>query len=75
MTKGIALGNHATIQDTKERINNQKKRLREIIRKNKLNINPSQFKFYYEKSTQDSNYPYFSYVNTPEEKYNWIFIT
>ena len=75
MTKGIALGNHRTMSETRERIESQKKRLKYIIRLNKLKISSSSFRFYWEKSTDpSSSYPYYSYVDTPNKEYNWIFI-
>lgn len=76
MTNGIALGNHKTISEVRDRIENQKKRLRGVIRSNKLNVAMSKFKFYWKKATDRSvKYPYFSYVDTPSKKYDWIFIT
>lgn len=73
MTNGIALGNHATLSEAKERISNQKKRLKYVIKLNKLKVKSEAFKFYMEKSTEDRSYPFFTYVDTPENKYDWIF--
>ncbi len=73
MTKGISLGNHETLQETKDRIKSQKSRLKRILKDNDLKVSPSKFKFHYDKEI-GKRYPYFSYVDTPGTEYNWIFI-
>ena len=75
-TKGIALGNHSSLFETKRTIKAHKERLKWILKKHGFKINPSKFKFHYAKSTnRQDKYPFFSYVDTPHRMYNWIFIT
>ena len=80
---GIALGDFKTRSEAKDKENSHKRRLKEVIKLNKLKVNPSRFKFDIEKqkgypwnhSDGKLQYPYNLSVETSNSEYNWIFET
>jgi hypothetical protein len=75
----IALGDMKTLAEARERILRVKANIKYKIAYNKLKVSPSSFKFKINKEERDfmgnkKLYPYYLYVQTPSDKYNWMFL-
>ena len=77
----ITLGDFETEYDAERHKTMAKKRLKYIIKLNNLKVSPSSFKFKITRNKSPNwlneplKYPYNLSVETPSNKYNWIFLS
>jgi hypothetical protein len=77
----ITLGDFNTLENAEEHKKQAKKRLIYVLNYNKIKVNPSNFKFKITRNKSPNwldeplDYPYNLSVETPDNKYNWIFLS
>jgi hypothetical protein len=79
MAESITLGDFKTESEAREKENKHKKRLKDVIKLNKLKVSPASFKFSITKEKapnwlhEELKYPYNLSVEVPSQEYLWIF--